>query len=53
VIQKTESEDECFDIEKREGSEGPKFQSHIEVEVLAMKRMEETAEDLHREARTG
>jgi hypothetical protein len=30
-IQRIEKEDECFDIEKREGSGGPRFQSPLEV----------------------
>jgi hypothetical protein len=35
----------------RDGSGGPKSQSPLEVEVLAMERMEKTDEDLGREAR--
>jgi hypothetical protein len=53
VIQKKENEDDCCDKEMKEGPDSPKFQSPVDVEVLAMKIMEETAEDLHREARGG
>jgi hypothetical protein len=35
----------------RDGSRGPKSQSPLEVEVLAMERTDKTGEDLGREAR--
>jgi hypothetical protein len=45
-IQKIEKESECFDIEKREGCGCAKFQSPLEVEVLAMERMEKKGSTL-------
>jgi hypothetical protein len=50
-LQKIEKEHEWFNSEKREGPGGPRFQSPLEVVVLAMERMEKTAEDLGREGR--
>jgi hypothetical protein len=38
-IQKSEKEYECFDIEKREGSGSPKFQSPLDAGV-AIERVE-------------
>jgi hypothetical protein len=43
------NEDECFDIEKREGCACPRFQSPLELAVLAL---EKAREDLGREARS-
>jgi hypothetical protein len=48
-----EKEDECSDIEKREGSVGPRFQPPLEVEVLAIERIERRMDGLRRDARAG
>jgi hypothetical protein len=50
VFQKTENEDECSDIEKREGSVGLMFQSPLEVDVPAIERIERRTDDLRRDA---
>jgi hypothetical protein len=51
VIQNIENEDECTDIEKKEGSLGPKSHSPLEVEVLAIERTERRTDDLRRDTR--
>jgi hypothetical protein len=51
VIQKIENEDECPDIEKKERSVGPKFQSPLEV--LAIERIERSTADGRTDARGG
>jgi hypothetical protein len=45
------NENECFDLEKREGCECPKCQSPTEVKAVAIERMERTEQDLGKEAR--
>jgi hypothetical protein len=53
VSQKIDKEDECRDIEKREASVNPKFQSPVEWVVLAMGRIERRTNDLRRDVRRG
>jgi hypothetical protein len=52
-LQKIEKEEECSDIEKREGFGGSKSQTPMAREALVIKRIERTAEDLGRTDKTG
>jgi hypothetical protein len=51
--QKTEKKDEYSDIEKKEASVGPKVQSPLEAEVLAIERTEGRTDDLRTDVRGG
>jgi hypothetical protein len=53
VFQKTEKEEECSDIKKREGSGGSKSQIPLEREAMAIERIERTGEDHRRDHKAG
>jgi hypothetical protein len=53
VLQTIESEEECSDIEKREGSGDSKSQTFIDREGMAIERIEWTAEDLRMAHKNG
>jgi hypothetical protein len=51
VIHKIENEDECLDIEKREGPDGLRLPLPLEVALLAIGRIAMTFRDVRRDAR--
>jgi hypothetical protein len=53
AVQRKESEEEMFDIQKREMAGGSKNETPIEMEGVAIERMERRAQGFHRDHKTG
>jgi hypothetical protein len=53
VVRKKENEEEMSDIQERENPDGSKSETLIEMEAFAIETIERTAEDLHRDHKTG